>query len=298
MPVWQNVGKLKRALPACELPNKLVSSNFHVSQRIPGKFFLRNLVGRRSLLFQLVRRDFEQRFVGSIIGWVWALIHPLVLLVCWWFVFSVSLKVAVPPGEGTRNYALFVFAGMLPWLLFSETLQRSASSVVEQANLITKTVFPSELIPVSVFLSAVVSHALALVLLIAVVGLAAHHLSPFVLLLPVFVFSIGLLAVGLGWILGSLHVFLRDTAQLLSVALTFWFWLTPIMIAESLYPPKAHWLLAANPLFYAVQSYRAIVLRGVFPLRELAILTAFGAAAFILGGLFFRHMKRGFADVL
>jgi len=298
VPVWQNVGKLKRALPACELPNKLVSSNFHVPQRIPGKFFLRNLVGRRSLLFQLVRRDFEQRFVGSIIGWVWALIHPLVLLVCWWFVFSVSLKVAVPPGEGTRNYALFVFAGMLPWLLFSETLQRSASSVVEQANLITKTVFPSELIPVSVFLSAVVSHALALVLLIAVVGIAAHHLSPFVLLLPVFLFSIGLLAVGLGWIVASLHVFLRDTAQLLSVALTFWFWLTPVMIAESLYPPKAHWLLAANPLFYAVQAYRAILLRGVFPARELAILTAFGAAAFVLGGLFFRHMKRGFADVL
>jgi len=266
--------------------------------RVPGSFFLRNLVGRRSLLFQLVRRDFEQRFVGSIIGWVWALIHPLVLLVCWWFVFSVSLKVAVPPGEGTRNYALFVFAGMLPWLLFSETLQRSASSVVEQANLITKTVFPSELIPVSVFLSAVVSHALALALLIAVVAFGAHHLSPLVLLLPVFVFSIGLLAVGLGWVLGSLHVFLRDTAQLVSVALTFWFWLTPIMIAESLYPPKARWLLAANPMFYAVQSYRAIVLRGVFPIRELAILTAFGIAAFTIGGLFFRHMKRGFADVL
>jgi lipopolysaccharide transport system permease protein len=70
------------------------------------------------------------------------------------------------------------------------------------------------------------------------------------------------------------------------------------MIAESLYPPKARWLLAANPLFYAVQGYRAIVLRGIFPARELAILTAFGAGAFLLGGLFFRHMKRGFADVL
>jgi ABC-type polysaccharide/polyol phosphate export permease len=266
--------------------------------RIPGSFFLRNLVGRRSLLFQLVRRDFEQRFVGSIIGWVWALIHPLVLLLSWWFVFSICLKVPLPAGEGTDSYALFLFAGMLPWLLFSETLQRSASSVVEQANLITKTVFPSELIPVSVFLSAVVSHALALGLLIAVVGFVTHHLSPFVLLLPVFVFSIGLLAVGLGWILGSLHVYLRDTAQLLSVVLTFWFWLTPIMIAESRYPPKARWLLPANPLFHAVQAYRAIVLRGVFPLRDLAILTAFGAAAFVIGGLFFRHMKRGFADVL
>jgi len=276
----------------------MVLSNFYVARRVPGTFFLRNLVGRRSLLFQLVRRDFEQRFVGSIIGWVWALIHPLVLLMSWWFVFSVCLKVPLPAGEGTRYYALFLFAGMLPWLLFSETLQRSASSVIEQANLITKTVFPSELIPVSVFLSAVISHVLALVLVAVVAALAAHRLSVLVLLLPVYIFSIGLLAIGFGWVAASLHVFLRDTAQLLSVALTFWFWLTPVMIAESQFPHWAHWLLVANPLFYAVKAYRAILLRGVFPARELAILTAFGAAAFLVGGLFFRHMKRGFADVL
>ena len=282
---------------ACELPIKLVSSNFHVT-RIPGSFFLRNLVERRSLLFQLVRRDFEQRFVGSIIGWVWALIHPLVLLVSWWFVFSVCLKVPLPRGEGTEHYALFLFAGMLPWLLFSETVQRSASSVVEQANLITKTVFPTELIPVSVYLSAVISHLLALLLLIAVVGIDSRRLSPLVLALPVFVFAIGLLAVGLGWIVASLHVFLRDTAQLLSVALTFWFWLTPVMIAESQFPPWAHWLLVANPLSHAVRAYRGVLLRGVFPLRDLAILAAFGAGVFICGGLFFRQMKRGFADVL
>ena len=253
---------------------------------------------RRGLLFQLVRRDFEQRFVGSIVGWVWALIHPLVLLASWWFVFSLCLKMSLPPGEGTSHYALFLFTGMLPWLLFSETLQRSASSVIEQAGLITKTVFPSELIPVSVFLSAVVSHALALILATAVAGLAARRLSPLVLLLPLFVFSIGLVSVGLGWVAASLHVFLRDTAQLLSVALTFWFWLTPVMIPEKQFPPWAHWLLVANPLFYAVKAYRAILLRGVFPARELAILTAFGFAAFLVGGLFFRHMKRGFADVL
>ncbi len=82
------------------------------------------------------------------------------------------------------------------------------------------------------------------------------------------------------------------------MALTFWFWLTPVMITESQFPPWAHWLLVANPLFYAVKAYRAILLRGVFPGRESAILTAFGVAAFLVGGLFFRHMKRGFADVL
>src|SRR5579884_1574604 len=95
----------------------------------PGKHFLRNLVERRTLVSQLVRRDFEQRFVGSVGGWIWGLVHPLVLLVSWVYIFQIVLKGSLPPGEVTSNYPLFIFSGMLPWMLFSETVQRSASSL-------------------------------------------------------------------------------------------------------------------------------------------------------------------------
>src|SRR3954469_21985117 len=152
------------------LIEKIAIVRFNVASRLPGRLFLQNLVERRTLLFQLVRRDFEQRFVGSAMGWIWGLIHPLVLLLSWTFVFNFCLKMEVPPGEGTRSYPLWLFAGMLPWLLFSEAVQRSASSLLEQANLITKTVFPSEMIPVSVFLSALVSHLLGIVLIVAATG--------------------------------------------------------------------------------------------------------------------------------
>src|SRR5690348_1263873 len=145
----------------CKYLKKLVLFNCIVSRRVPGTFFLRNLVEKRGLLIQLVRRDFEQRFVGSAIGWIWGLIHPLVQLLSWTFLFRAVMKVPLPPGEVTRNYPLYVFAGMLPWFLFSETVQRSTSSILDHANLITKTVFPSEIVPVSVFLSCVVSHAMA-----------------------------------------------------------------------------------------------------------------------------------------
>jgi ABC-type polysaccharide/polyol phosphate export permease len=267
--------------------------------RVPGTLFLRNLVERRSLLFQLVRRDFEQRFIGSAMGWIWGLIHPLVLLLSWWFVFKVCLKMPLPEGEDTRNYPLFLFAGMLPWLLFSETVQRSASSLLEQANLITKSVFPSEIIPVSVFLSSVVGHLLALALVVGAVGVVLNQISIFLVFLPVYILLNGLLAVGLGWIVASLHVFLRDTAQVLSVILTFWFWMTPIFISPQTYPPWAHFLLAANPFYYLVRGYRAVLLSSRMPeARDLLIVAIFGAAAFLLGGLFFRYMKRGFADVL
>jgi ABC-type polysaccharide/polyol phosphate export permease len=260
---------------------------------------LRNLVERRSLLFQLVRRDFEQRFVGSAMGWIWGLIQPLVLLLSWTLVFQVFLKMPAPAGVG--SYPLFLFAGMLPWLLFSETVQRSATSLLEQSNLITKTVFPSEIIPVSVFLSALAGHLLALTLMIAATGVLLNHISVFLVLLPLYVLAIALLSIGLGWIVASLHVFLRDTAQVVSVVLTLWFWMTPIFITEDHYPNRlwARWLLAANPMTYLVRAYRAMLIDSSAPAAaDLAIAAAYGCAVFAAGGLFFRHMKRGFADVL
>jgi ABC-type polysaccharide/polyol phosphate export permease len=280
------------------LLKKLVLFNFIVSRRLPGTLFLRNLVERRGLLFQLVRRDFEQRFVGSAIGWIWGLIHPLVLLISWYFVFQVCLKMKLT-GQPTDNYALFLFAGMLPWLLFSDTVQRSASSLLDQSNLITKTVFPAEIIPVSVFLSALISHLLALVLMVAAAGIYLSRISVFLLTLPIYIFVLGLFSIGLGWIVASLHVFLRDTAQLVSVLLTFWFWVTPVMIPPEQYPGWARFVLLANPLYYLVRSYRTLLLSSAMPdLRDLGISVACAAVTFLVGGLFFRHMKRGFADVL
>jgi ABC-type polysaccharide/polyol phosphate export permease len=254
-------------------------------------------VERRSLLFQLVRRDFEQRFVGSAMGWVWGLVHPLVLLASWTFVYQLVLK--APPPPGVDSYPLFLFAGMLPWMLFSETLARSAPSLLDQANLITKTVFPAEIVPVSVFLSTLVSHILALSLIVAITALWKNQFSAFLITLPLFMFALGLLAIGLGWIVASLHVFLRDTAQVLSVILTFWFWLTPVFFDEEQFPARARFLLTANPLFYVVRAYRSVLLHSAMPsITDLAVAAAFGASAFLVGGLFFRYMKRGFADVL
>jgi ABC-type polysaccharide/polyol phosphate export permease len=266
---------------------------------LPGTHFLQNLVERRGLLFQLVRRDFEQRFVGSVVGWVWGIIHPLVMLASWVFVFGVCLHTKLGRGEVTNNYPLFLFAGMLPWLLFSETVQRSSSSLLDHASLITKTVFPAEMVPVSIFLSSLVSHLMALGLVVAAVGIWLNQISAGLMLLPLYMLLLGMFAIGFGWILSSLQVYLRDTAQVLTVILTFWFWLTPIFITEKQFPARLRFLLAGNPLAYLVRGYREALLSGKWPsLADLGIMAAFALATFVAGGLFFRHMKRGFADVL
>ncbi len=271
--------------------------------RIPGAKFVLILVRHHSLIYQLVRRDFEQRYIGSLAGWVWGLIHPLVLLGVYTFVFQYALGIRLPPEEVTTNYPLFLFAGMLPWLLFSETLQRSASSLIEYTNLIKKSVFPAEVVPLTILLSTLISHFLALLLLVAITAGVLGQLNVAVMVPLLYLGPLALLTLGLSWIAAGLHVYIRDTAQVLTVVLLAWFWLTPIFLYEDLlrnmFDGRLRFLLHLNPMVFVVRAYRESVLGGRLPAwTDLAAITLFGVSAFLLGGLFFRYAKRGFADVL
>jgi ABC-type polysaccharide/polyol phosphate export permease len=135
---------------------------------------------------------------------------------------------------------------------------------------------------------------------VGAVALFENRISPLLVLLPVYTLLLGLFAVGLGWILASLQVYLRDTAQMVSVGLTFWFWLTPIFITEEQIPQSVRFLLTANPMAYLVRAYRLLLLTSYRApsLEDFGMMSLFAVSTFVAGGLFFRHMKRGFADVL
>ncbi len=136
-------------------------------------------------------------------------------------------------------------------------------------------------------------------LVITGIGVITGHFSMWMLMLPVYMALVGLFAIGVGWIVASLQVYLRDTVQVLSVILVFWFWVTPIFISEEQIPERFRFALHWNPLAFVVQAYRDRLLSYRIPsLHQFAIITAYGVVAFLAGGLFFRHLKRGFADVL
>jgi lipopolysaccharide transport system permease protein len=137
------------------------------------------------------------------------------------------------------------------------------------------------------------------VLFAVVAGLILGHMNPMLWLLPAFVVFLGLFAIGLGWIAAALQVYLRDTAQVVTVIMTFWMWVTPIFMAESRYPAWGHFVIRANPLAYVVRAYREMILGQAMPaMADLGWIALFGTLTFVLGGLFFRYLKRGFADVL
>jgi ABC-type polysaccharide/polyol phosphate export permease len=261
--------------------------------------FILQLWVRRHLILNFVIRDVKSRYVGSFMGLFWSVVHPLVLLVCYTFVFSIVFRVR-PFTEATDNFAVFLFCGILPWLYFQDSVVRCCSSILDNAGLIRKTLFPSEILPVSLVVSNLVSHLIGLAILLVVLGFMGL-LSWTLLFLPVFILLLMLMTLGLGWFVAALQVFLRDTIHLVTVFMILWFWFTPIFYSadNDNVPVLLRALIRLNPLSYVVEGYRDALLEHQAPaLTPLLILMAFAGAAFLVGGFVFRNTKREFIDVL
>ena len=259
--------------------------------------FVRKLLLQRNLIWNFVIRDLKIRYVGSFMGFFWSIIHPLILLISYTFVFSIVFDIR-PQSTATDNFAVFLFCGILPWLYFQDTVLRSCTAVIDNANLIRKTVFPSEILPVSITLSNLVFHLIG-VMVLAVVLIVMGVLPWTVVLLPLYLLPLMVLGLGLGWLLASLQVFLRDTSQILTVVLVFWFWFTPIFYSVDRVPQGLRPLMSLNPLSFVVQGYRDCLLEGILPsAATVGGLWLMAAACFVVGGLVFRNTKREFVDVL
>ena len=261
--------------------------------------FIQKLIRHRGLIKSLVVRDLKSRYVGSAMGVFWSVIHPLVLLASYTFVFSIVMKHRLGPQAGTTSFAIYLFCGILPWLVFQETVTRSSNILVDHSNLITKTLFPAEILPVSVLIANLINHFIGLGIFLILSVFYLQRISWLIVLIPIYLFALSLFALGLSWFVASVQVFLRDTAQVLTVVLTFWFWFTPIFFDEQVLPQKLRVFMQMNPLAAVVTAYRNCLLNHEIPhLQSLLLLYVFAIVTFIGGGLFFKYTKRTFADVL
>jgi lipopolysaccharide transport system permease protein len=260
--------------------------------------YVSKLLANRNLLKNLVIRDLKTRYIGSVGGFVWSVVHPLVSLVSYSFVFTVVMPTQLRPEDGTSSFPIFLFCGLLPWILFSDTVMRSCSVVVDNSALITKTIIPAEILPIAITISNLVHHLIGLGVLFAVLVIFhSVHISALGILiyLPILV----LLAQGLGWMVAGLQVFLRDTLQALQILMVLWFWFTPVIYNLDRLPDSLSFLAVLNPMAIVITGYRNALLDISQPsLAQVAVVFATAVAVFILGGLIFKQAKPGFADVL
>ncbi len=261
--------------------------------------FLQKIYLQRGLIRSFVVRDLRARYVGSFMGFFWSIVHPIVLIVSYTFVFQYVFKIRPLPDTGTTSFPVFLFCGILPWLFFQDCVQRSSTVIVDNTNLVTKTLFPTEILPLTVLLAGIVNHLIGIGILIVMLLFTLHEVGPLVLMVPFYLLCLSLFTLGVSWMVSSFNVFVRDVSQVLGVLLIFWFWFTPIFYVPDMAPAPLQTALAWNPMSHIVAAYRDCLLKMEMPdLQLLAILFASSFGVFVIGGVLFRMTKRGFADVL
>jgi len=264
----------------------------------------RDVVSNAQLIKTLVKRDFTSRYRASSVGLFWTLIQPAFMICVYTVTFSLIMKVRFGSDSSPISFVFYLFCGMLPWLAFSEALSRSSTIVLENSNFVKKLVFPTQILPINVTLSALITEGIGILILVIALLLFKRTLHPTVILLPLVLLPQILLTLGLGWILASLTVFVRDIANFLNLILTAWLFFTPIfypehIIMEARMPRILKTLFVLNPMYTVVNNYRRIFLDGTMVnVRALTILTAGSLLIFWMGYAWFYRTRKSFADVL
>jgi lipopolysaccharide transport system permease protein len=248
------------------------------------------------LVRELVKRDFQGRYAGSVLGFVWSLLQPIWLIALYTFVFSMVIKIELKD-EPTKHFSIFLFGGLLPWAAMQEGIIRSATAITDNAALVKKLRFPSEILILAVVLAALLHEAIAAAIFVcALLWVGELHWGSLPLLLLALPLQIGL-TLGLGLLVAALHVFFRDTAQILGMFFNVWFYLTPIVYPVSLVPSRYLAGLELNPLTALVGLYRQAFLgRSFVPVPGLLSLVFAATVLPSLGFWLFSRLKPAFVD--
>jgi len=253
----------------------------------------------RSLILQLARREVEGRYRGSLLGLAWSVAQPLLYLGVFTFVFGVVFEARWGVATGPRApFGLMLFAGLIVYWLFAETVGRAPGLVVAHASLVKRVLFPVETLPMAAALAALFHTALALAVWLAG-HLALVGLPPWTAVLaPIVLAPTALVALGVAYIVAGVGVYARDIGQLVTVGLTVLMFLSPIFYPLDAVPAAYRPFFFANPLTAAVEETRAVLLDGRLPGLPTLIGLVVGCLAVIVGFAIFRRLRRGFADVL
>jgi len=253
-----------------------------------------------SLLWQFARREISGRYRGSLIGFGWAVLNPLLLLAIYMFVFSIVLRLRWDgPVADRTDFALVIYTGMIVHGFFAECMTRAPSLVLENRNLVKKVVFPLQVLPWAVLVVAAFHFVVGVVLIAAVVLVKSGTLPAAMLALPLIVLPLALAALGFAYAFSALGVYLRDLSQLVGFLAMLLLFLSPVFYPTSAVPEEWRWVMALNPLAAFIELTRGALLFGVLPgLVPLAVMWTVGLATAWIGFFWFQRTRKGFADVL
>lgn len=261
--------------------------------------FIGELLSRRQMILELAKRDFKTKYLGSYLGILWAFVHPTVYVVILWFVFQVGFK---SQPAGNTPFVLWMLCGIIPWFFFSECLASATSAVMDNAFLLKKMSFSVGMLPIVKILSALVLHLFFICVVVVMFFVYSLPLTLHALQVLYYLFAAIVLLLGLSWFTSSVVLFFRDMGQIVSMALQFAFWVTPIFWSAKMLPMKYLNLVKLNPVYYLVEGYRESFIYHTWFWQSHPMLTLYYWAVtgciFVVGAVVFRRLRPHFADVL
>jgi len=255
---------------------------------------LKELWAYRELLWVLTMRDVKVRYKQTVLGFTWAIIQPVMMMV----VFSIFFgRLAQMPSDGFP-YPIFVYAGLLPWTFFANAIGTSGSSLIGSAQLVSKVYFPRLIIPLASIGAGLVDLAISTCILLALMAWYGVGWSLNLLMAPLLVAGVVFAALGVGTFLSALTVAYRDFRYVIPFMIQFWMFATPVVYPASLVPADWRWLFNLNPMAGIIEGFRSAFLGKPFDFVALAISFGVAFVLFLAGVAYFEKVERRFADII
>ena len=260
-------------------------------------FFL-DVYYSRELLWELTKKDFQVRYLGSYLGILWAFIQPIVTIFILWFVFQIGFR-----SQPVENFPfiLWLVTGMFPWFFINDSITSAAGSIMENSFLVKKVVYRVSLLPIIKLISALIIHLFFVGLLFVMYAAYGYKPTIYTLQVVYYIFAACCFLTGIAWLTSALSVFLKDVGQIIGMLLQFGFWGTPVLWSYKLIPDQYLLLLKLNPAYYIVEGYRNCFIYHVWFWETPHITLYYWAVTgFVMigGAVAFRKLRPHFADVL
>ncbi|VVB97048.1 ABC-2 type transporter [uncultured archaeon] len=244
----------------------------------------------KELIKNLVISDLKTKYTGSMLGFAWSMLNPLLMMLVLYFVFSNIFK-------NQENFVVYLLTGIFAWRFFAIGTTSAMGSIVGKSSLVTKIYIPREILTLSVAVSSLVSSVLEFLVLIPLLIILGAGIPATVLMFPVIHLMYFLIVYGICLILASLYVYYRDLNQIWDVVLQVGFFLSPIIYPLSLVPAKYEFYYSLNPITRLINMYRDILLNGTIPaISDFVIVLLSGLMLFSIGTVLFKKLSRRFAE--
>jgi lipopolysaccharide transport system permease protein len=252
-----------------------------------------------SLILELTKRDFSDRFAGSILGSIWAFIWPIVSLFIYIVIFGKLMGGKLPGTSEIYAYSVYLTVGLLPWTAFSNSIYRSTSVFLDTKHLISKIKLSLPSLLIYIILSESITYVIAMALFFIFLFLNGHQFSPSLIMLPYLFYLQQLFAFGFGLLAATLTVFIRDLKEAIGIMLQLWFWFTPIVYVQDILPEFLKKVMIYNPAHIIISSYRSIfVFNDSPPYGALIILTIITHSIILIAYLLFRSLEKDVRDFI